>query len=73
MTRLMVLVATVQTMCIGFEGEIPNSYVVWMRSIAAIGLLHLLFARRRDQAAPAPTVLEPGRPQLLHRFPNVMR
>jgi hypothetical protein len=75
MTRIMVLVATVQTMCIGFEGEIPNSYVVWMRSIAAIGLLHLLFARRLDRVGPpAARTLVPGaRPQVLQRFPNVMR
>jgi hypothetical protein len=75
MTRIMVLVATVQTMCIGFEGEIPNSYVVWMRSIAAIGLLHLLFARSSGQVAPAAArTLVPGAgPPLLQRFPNVMR
>lgn len=75
MTRIMVLVVTVQTMCIGFEGEIANSYVVWMRSIAAIGLLHLLFARRLIQVAPVATrTLESApRLQVLQRFPNVMR
>jgi len=75
MTRIMVLVATVQSLCIGFEGEIPNSYVVWMRSIAAIALLHLLFARKlRPHAPPSPAPVAAGpRAGVLQPFPNVMR
>jgi hypothetical protein len=29
----------------GFEGSIAVSYVVWLRSIAGIGALHLLLGR----------------------------
>jgi hypothetical protein len=50
LTRVMILLVTVQTLCIGFEGEVSTSYVVWMRSLAAIGLLHLMFARRSAAA-----------------------
>ncbi len=77
----MVLLVTVQTLCIGFEGEVSTSYVLWMRSLAAIGLLHLMFARR----APAPSSVAAAAPMtsttpsravplgLPVRFPNVMR
>jgi hypothetical protein len=46
MTRLLVLVASVQPLCLGFGGQMPISYVMWLRSIAAVGLLNLVFARR---------------------------
>jgi hypothetical protein len=44
-TRLLILLATVQYLCMGFEGAISVSYISWMRSIAAIGLLHMLLAK----------------------------
>jgi hypothetical protein len=52
LTRILVLLITVQSMCIGFSGTMPVSYLLWMRSMAAIGLMHLLFARK----APAATL-----------------
>jgi hypothetical protein len=76
-TRILVLLATVQGLCIQFEGTVPVSYILWLRSMAAIGLLHLMFAReranteRRDTAAPEPTAFEPA--LLGPRFPNLMR
>jgi hypothetical protein len=81
LTRLLILMATVQTLCIGFGGSIPVSYIVWMRSVAAIGLLHLVLAKpaaapeRRSagggaqDARPAP--LLPVHPS--PRFSNIMR
>jgi hypothetical protein len=66
LTRVMVLLVTVQTLCIGFEGEVSTSYVLWMRSLAAIGLLHFIFARRRGTAAAgqpptvAPVIVSPA-------------
>jgi hypothetical protein len=45
LTRVLVLLATVQPLCLGFGGTMPISYILWMRSMAAIGLLHLIFAR----------------------------
>jgi hypothetical protein len=81
LTRVMILLVTVQTLCIGFEGEVSTSYVLWMRSLAAIGLLHLMFARRPPATiavappAPAVSVALPGAVPvgLSVRFPNVMR
>ena len=83
-TRILVLLATAQSLCIEFEGTIPVSYVLWLRGMAAIGLLHLLFARRGRLTAPAPASVAPEPEQqpaglaLLPRisaprFPNLMR
>src|SRR5262249_22454535 len=74
-TRLLVLLATVQYLCVGAEGVMQVSYICWVRSVAAILLLQLLLARRASPAAPTPAA---GRisnaPQLaLPRFPNLMR
>lgn len=44
-TRLLVTVVTIKQVVMGFEGVIAASYVVWLRSLAGIGLLHLIFAR----------------------------
>lgn len=44
-TRLLVLVLTIKQSIVSFEGAIAPTYVVWLRSVAAIGVLHLLFAR----------------------------
>ncbi len=49
LTRVLVLLGTIQPLCLGFGGTMPISYVLWLRGLAAIGLLHLIFARR-----PAP-------------------
>jgi hypothetical protein len=55
LTRVLVLLATVKTLCIGFEGTLPISYVLWMRSLAAIGLMHLVFARASTPSLVSPT------------------
>jgi hypothetical protein len=52
-TRLLVLVASVQPLCLGFGGQMPISYVIWLRSVAAVGLLNLVFARRVARPAQA--------------------
>jgi hypothetical protein len=48
LTRLMVFIVTVNEQVVLFEGEVSNSYVVWLRSIAAIWLLHKMFARNNE-------------------------
>jgi hypothetical protein len=55
MTRLFVLTATVQTLCMQFGGTMPISYVIWLRSMAAIGLMHMVFARKVAPAEVAST------------------
>jgi hypothetical protein len=44
-TRILVTLVTIKQLIVGFEGAIADAYVVWMRSLAAIGILHLIFAR----------------------------
>jgi hypothetical protein len=52
LTRLLVLLITIKMLCFGFGGSIAIAYVPWMRAIAAIGLLHLIFARVSVGASP---------------------
>jgi hypothetical protein len=89
LTRVLILVGTAQTLCLGFGGGLPVAYIVWLRSLAAIGILHLLFARRtvpsatRVEAAaevesssiPSLVLPEWGLPRTppMARFPNLMR
>ncbi len=85
-TRVLILLATFQYLCWGFEGATSISYVLWLRSLAAIVILHLLFARRtRPADGPAPIGSLPlsGTQSLpasaspvmagLPRYPNILR
>jgi hypothetical protein len=79
MTRLLILLVSIMQLGFGFGGSIGISYTLWMRAVAAIGLLHMIFARRtlsattasnplvkrQDSASSAQTVLP--------LFPNMMR
>jgi len=74
-TRLLVTVVTIKEVVMGFEGVIAASYVVWLRSLAGIGLLHLMFARipvpwrgGSDTAPATPTVGE----LVTKPYPNVL-
>ncbi|MEP7244946.1 MAG: hypothetical protein ABI885_14875 [Gammaproteobacteria bacterium] len=78
-TRLLVLVATAQCLCMGFGGSIAMSYVIWLRSLGAIGILHLLLARRSGPQQPRARsehrdtgMAEAFAPVALARFPNVL-
>jgi hypothetical protein len=44
-TRLFVTVVTIKELIVGFEGDVASIYVVWLRSMAGVGVLHLIFAR----------------------------
>jgi hypothetical protein len=44
-TRILVTVITIKQLIVAFESTIADSYVVWLRSLAGIGMLHLAFAR----------------------------
>ncbi len=79
-TRMLVLLATVQYLCVGFEGAMSLSYISWLRSLGAIWILHLLFARvaagqRGESVQPAPAlqVAPQPVPADVVRFPNIMR
>lgn len=82
LTRVLILLATVKTLCIGFEGTMPISYVLWMRSLAAIGLMHLVFARSTASQSQRPAVAGPQMEEAVPsvtvtvsgpRFPNLLR
>jgi hypothetical protein len=75
LTRLLIMVVTIYAFAIGSEGSIAVAYVPWLRSMAAIGILHWVFARlgAREAADPgnAAPIVGPGQggqpafPQLL--------
>ncbi len=44
-TRVLVTVITIKQLILGFESAVSVIYVVWLRSLAGIGILHLIFAR----------------------------
>lgn len=50
LTRLLVIAVTLYALCLRFEGTIATGYTVWLRSLAAIWLLHVLFARGSSHA-----------------------
>jgi hypothetical protein len=73
-TRMLVLLATVQYLCVGFEGAMSASYVSWLRSVGAIAVLHLLFARRGAQRRQTSELQAAhSEPAVMIRFPNIMR
>jgi hypothetical protein len=52
LTRVLILLVTVKLLALGFESTIATQYSLWIRSLAGIGLLHWLFARRSSQETP---------------------
>jgi hypothetical protein len=77
-TRILVTVVTIKQLIVGFEGAVAPSYVVWLRSLAAIGILHLIFARvpavprmfKPTNSGSDVVSAEPPRGQRL--FPNLL-
>ena len=55
LTRLMVIVITIRMLILGSEGAIAVQYVVWLRSMLGIAVLHLLLARRAVRVVEADT------------------
>jgi hypothetical protein len=54
LTRVLIVIVTLYEVAARAEGQIEVQYVVWLRSLLFIGLLHLLFARPAAGAAAAP-------------------
>jgi hypothetical protein len=77
-TRLLVTALTIKQLIWGFEGEIASAYVVWIRSAAGIGVMHLLFARVRvfPRWAQSPNSGTPAAdsdlPRSDRRYPNLL-
>lgn len=83
-TQLLIATVTIEALILRFEGQIAGPYVVWLRSLAAIALLHLVFAQRiaAQQQTSTPAANTPGRPTSPARpddgadapaYPNLMR
>jgi hypothetical protein len=60
LTRLLILVTTIYACIVRFEASIALEYVVFVRSLFIIGVLHLIFARRAGSSQPAFAVREPA-------------
>ncbi|MCI0749613.1 MAG: O-antigen polysaccharide polymerase Wzy [Nevskiales bacterium] len=52
--RLLVVLTTFYVLCFRFEGGIGQQYTLWLRYLAIIVLLHLLFKKRRPALTPDP-------------------
>jgi hypothetical protein len=76
LTRILILVGTIQLLVLGFESAIVPQYSVWLRSLLAIGLLHWVFARTvntpREANSPFPRTRPISMPTA-PSFPNLMR
>jgi hypothetical protein len=73
-TGLLVLVLTIKQLVVGFEGAIGPQYVVWLRSVAGVALLQLLFARMPARERPlSPAAMKDADPRVPVAFPNLMR
>jgi hypothetical protein len=70
LTRLLILLVTIKTVCLGYGGSIALTYVLWMRSMAAVGLLHLMLSRPLRSVQQVKSPILPTAPV---RFPNLMR
>lgn len=66
-TRLLILLATVKYVCLGSEGVLAVAYVLWLRSMGAIGLLHLMLARPQRQPQP---LASPGAGRAIASLPQ---
>jgi hypothetical protein len=73
-TRLMIAVVTIRQLIVGSEGEFALQYIVWMRAIVGIGLMHLMFARVAWNAdSPSATEQLPSSRPPPVLFPNLLR
>jgi hypothetical protein len=72
-----VLILTIKLLILGFESVINVQYSIWMRTMLAVGLLHVLFARRPSAPRANSTVVvvpdPPGTaPAMGPRYPNLL-
>jgi hypothetical protein len=77
-TGLLVTVLTIKQVVVGFEGAIAPQYVVLLRSLAAVGILHWVFARipvraQTSSSSPDKPPRTLDRSQVPAAFPNLMR
>ena len=61
-TNLLVIAVTIKQVIVVMEGSLSPEYVVWFRSLAGIGILHLLFARVPVRAGLLTNLGQPASP-----------
>ena len=79
LTRVLVLILTIKLLILGFESVINVQYTMWLRTMLAVGFLHLVFARRLSApgANNAVAVVPdgpgvPAAPATGPRYPNLL-
>jgi hypothetical protein len=77
-TRVLVIIVTLYLLVARSEGQVEIQYALWARSMALIGLLHLIFARdcppRVDGVVSTSANSSATHDEIeLIRFPNLMR
>jgi len=77
-THLLLTVITVELVVHGFEGSMAGTYVVLQRSLAAVGLLHLIFAKLPVTGNSRGTIVRSSlglseESKSLIPFPNLLR
>jgi hypothetical protein len=76
-TNLLVVAVTIKQVIVGMEGTFSPEYVVWFRSLGAIGILHVMFAKipaAGRLSTKIPQHASPAQPRLspLKPFPNLL-
>jgi hypothetical protein len=76
-TNLLVVAVTIKQVIVGMEGTFSPEYVVWFRSLGAIGILHWMFAKvpaltRSPMNAGQPASQAHERLSPLKPFPNLL-
>jgi hypothetical protein len=75
MTKFMIAAVTIKSLIMGFESSIAVMYVVWIRSMAAIGILHLLLSRyiSSNPADKQTSIAKTNTTLLNNDHPNLLR
>ena len=79
MTRVLIIIVTLYELVARTGGQIELEYVLWLRTLLMIGILHLVLARTVLQYAPVaistarPSAGPDRLPGALVRFPNLIR
>jgi hypothetical protein len=77
-TRILVTLITIKQLILGYESAISDIYVVWLRSLAGIGILHLVFARAPvvsrvfRSSDPERSTIPSDRSPATALFPNIL-
>jgi hypothetical protein len=76
LTRVLVVTVTLYQLVARTEGQIEIQYVLWLRTLVLVGILHWLVARRSDQMSPDAATVQSDHAvlgQAPSRFPNLLR